>query len=170
VRRAIPATLLVLALAGCGGSAATGNAAQAAHPKVHHTAVLHPANGCWTVARAPIAKVAADLGKQAKLEASADQGQPSSMRAVVLDALAHGWIAPGIYARDLGPFDQFTGMTCESGSNEDTRYPAEAQFDSDFNALLNDISALQNSSGDVSDYRAMKRDVAAVEADYSAGG
>jgi hypothetical protein len=167
MRRAIPATLLVLALAGCGGGGApTGNAAPWVTPTPTAFAG-HPATGCWSVARPYIATLAHDLGKQAKLlHQATGQGASPQLRATVLDAEAHAWIPPGVYAADLNPFDQSTGFTCESGTVEDSKYPSEAQFDSDFTWLLNDISALQDGNGDVADYRAMRRDVAAVEADY----
>jgi hypothetical protein len=173
VRHAIPAGLLVLALAGCGGSAA-GHVGQSAHTSTPASPVVqHPSTGCWTVARPYIDTLAHDLAKQAKLLHQIVKGNPAPLRAQVrattLRAEAGAWLPPGIYAADLNPFDQFSGFTCESGSIEDTKYPSEAPFDSNFNGLLNDISALQDNNGDVPDYRSMRQDVAAVEADYQQG-
>ena len=125
------------------------------------------------MAKPYIATLADDLAKQAKLLHQIVRGTPIPLRATARDTAlrseAGAWLPPGIYAHDLDPFDEFSGFTCNSGSIEDTKYPSEATFDADFNSLLNDISGLQNSNGDVADYRAMRQDVAAVQADYQQG-
>jgi hypothetical protein len=130
-------------------------------------AVQHPTEGCWTVAKPYVAKVAADLVKQDKFIAGLDRSNPA-LTDFNARAAAGAWLSPGTYSADVAPFGPTGSMRCSSGTAEDGKATSEAQFDSDFNALVGDVGSFQT-DGTVAEFQQVKNDLSAVESDYQYG-